>query len=112
MFRILNFYAMERDLSEFIPNELLVLELDKKIQINLLLVFKNGLWEFVIQPGCMRLLELLVLGHCLLDDFVLCMRYENISLPPIDLTRASTHSVCGIDMLVSVSEPMLHFHLY
>jgi len=59
--------------SELIPNELLVSELDKKIQINLRLVFENGLWESVIQPGCMCLLELLVLGHCLLDDFVLCL---------------------------------------
>lgn len=39
MFRVLNFYAMERDLSELIPNELLVSELDKKIQINLLILF-------------------------------------------------------------------------
>lgn len=51
MFRLLNFYAIERDLSERIPNEFLVSELDKKIQINLLLVFENGIWESVIQPG-------------------------------------------------------------
>jgi hypothetical protein len=43
MFCVLNFNAMERDLFELIPNEFLVSELDKEIQINLLLLFENGL---------------------------------------------------------------------